>query len=149
MNMAALEKVMQMQGQGMSESQIINALRQEGVSPKEVYDALTQSQIKSELSQNPGPEAEYETDNMKQSMNQEEQTNYAPEEYVPEQPQQEYPEYQNPPVQEYAPEYQEYQAPQQQTTDIETINEIAEQIVEEKSAELKKQVSEIRNFFEC
>jgi len=146
--MAALERVMQMRNQGLSESQIINTLRQEGVSPKEVYDAITQSQIKSELSQ--APPIEYETQEMTQSMAQPEQQPYLPEENYadPSQAQVEQQEYIEPvpaPQQQY---YQEYQPVQQQPTDIETINEIAEQIVDEKNIELKKQISEIKNFKE-
>lgn len=138
--MAALEKVMQMRTQGLSESQIINTLKQEGVSPKEIYDALTQSQIKSELSQ--APQIEYETDEMKPSMTQQDPPYFPEEGYIDSnQTQPEYAE----PQKEY---YQEYQPVQQQTADIETINEIAEQIVEEKNIELKKQISEIKNFKE-
>lgn len=150
--MAALERVMQMQSEGLSESQIIDSLRQERVSPKEIYDALTQSQIKSELSQT--PTFENETGEMKPSMTQQTPEAYSREEsYVDSsqtQAEQPYPEYTEPvpPTQEYYPQYQEYQPPQQQATDIETINEIAEQIVEEKNTELKKQISEIKNFKE-
>lgn len=147
--MAALERVMQMRTQGLSESQIINTLRQEGISPKEIYDALTQSQIKSELSQ--APQIEYETEEMKPSMIQQEQPYPQEESYADSsQTQQEQPEYaETVPAQqgEYYPQYQE-PIQQQQTTDIETINEIAEQIVEEKNIELKKQISEIKNFKE-
>ncbi len=151
--MAALEKVMQMRTQGLSESQIINNLKQEGVSPKEIYDALTQSQIKSELSQ--APPIEYETDEtMRPSITQQDQPYQQEEGYDDSnqsklmQPQQEYVE--SPPASQetYYPEYQEYRPAQPQTSDIETINEIAEQIVEEKNIELKKQILEIKNFKE-
>jgi archaellum component FlaC len=150
--MAALERVMQLQGEGLSESQIINTLRQEKVSPKEIYDALTQSQIKSELSQT--PQVEYETNEMNPSIIQQAKEEYPTQESYSNssqvEPEQPYPEYTEPPTssQEYYPQYQEDQPPQQQAADIETINEIAEQIVEEKNVELKKQISEIKNFKE-
>jgi SOS response regulatory protein OraA/RecX len=44
--MAALERVNTMKQQGMSESQIMTALTNEGVSPREINDALSQSRIK-------------------------------------------------------------------------------------------------------
>ncbi len=148
--MAILERVMQMNQQGYTESQIINTLRQEGISPKEIYDALTQSKIKSELSQE--PQEEYETDEMKPSMIQQSQETeaYPQEEYsqgYPAQAQQEYPDQSQETAlsqQGYYPQYQEYQPPSP-PTDIETINEIAEQIVEEKTSEIKKQISLFRN----
>lgn len=134
--MAVFERVMQMNGEGYTESQIINTLRQEGISPKEIYDALTQSKIKSELSER--PEAEYNTENMQQSMTQQE-----PENYSQETNQNQYEGY--PAQQEYYPQYQEQQSAK---TDIETINEITEQIVEEKTAEIKKQISSFKNSVE-
>ena len=48
--MAALEKVMQMRGNGLTDYQIIQSLKQEGVTPKEINDALTQSKIKNAIS---------------------------------------------------------------------------------------------------
>ena len=147
--MAVLERVMQMNQQGYSESQIINTLRQEGISPKEIYDALTQSKIKSELSQE--PQEEYETGEMKPSMIQQEQGSYPLEGYsqeeYPAQAQQGYQdqfqEYPTQPRQGYQ-QYQEYQPPSA-PTDIETINEIAEQLIEEKTSEIKKQISFFKN----
>lgn len=51
--MAVVEKIMQMRGQGMSEPQITKSLREEGLSPKEINESLSQSQIKSALNANP------------------------------------------------------------------------------------------------
>lgn len=147
--MATLERVMQMKQQGMLEPQIITALRQEGLNPKEINDALTQSKIKSELSQQP-PE-QFSGQGMMPSIVQKEQESqddeypeYNPEEYKPEAST--YPQYDTslaqPSPQGY---YQEYEAPQQQT-DVEAINEIAEQIVDEKVDEIKKQISSFKDF---
>jgi|APSaa5957512576_1039674.scaffolds.fasta_scaffold90999_2 DNA-binding transcriptional MerR regulator len=48
------------------------------------------------------------------------------------------------PPQEQMPYYEEYQP--QQSSDIETINDIAEQIVEEKTTKIKKQITEVTRF---
>jgi hypothetical protein len=148
--MATLERVIQMQREGYNESQIIANLKQEGISPKDIYDALTQAKIKSELSQRP---MESETQEMQLSMNQgfsqvseDGYTDYSDPSINNQydtslaQPQGYYP-------QQQPQQYQEYQPPQP-TTDIETINEIAEQIVEEKNIELKKQIAGFKNFSE-
>ena len=136
--MAALERVMQMKNEGYSESQIIDSLKQEGVSPKEIYNALTQSTIKSELSQSPVAEEAGEMEQREEPYQdpgalQDQQ--YNPYSQSPQDYNQQY------------PGYQEYQAPQQQT-DIETINEIAEQMVEEKTVELKKTISSFKSYNE-
>jgi hypothetical protein len=161
--MAALERVMQMKSEGYTEPQIIDALKGEGVSPKEIYNALTQSTIKSELSQ--APMAEQSTEGYSPSGVMQDQVDNTYQQEQTQDPNQKYPEYQGygeqnnaysqEPVPQEAsgqyPQYQqypEYQAPQQQQTDIETINEIAEQIVEEKTVELKKQISSFKNYNE-
>ena len=45
--MGTLEQVMQLKNQGMADAQIIGALQQQGISPKEINDAISQAQIKS------------------------------------------------------------------------------------------------------
>ena len=47
--MAALEQVMQMKQQGMSERQIIENLRGQGITPKDINEALSQSSIKTAI----------------------------------------------------------------------------------------------------
>ena len=159
--MVTLERITQMKATGLSESQIINLLKQEGVTPKEINDALNQAKIKDELSQIPPGE---EPDQMRPSIMQ-------PKEPIPEPVQEQplaeaqegnyqeqnydYPAYEAPQQQqqqqeqqpEYYPQYQEYQAPSQ-NADIDTISEITDQIVEEKIADLKKQISTLKNFKE-
>ena len=44
--MGTLEQVSEMKNQGMTETEIISRLRQEGVSPRQINDALAQLQIK-------------------------------------------------------------------------------------------------------
>ena len=48
--MATLERVTQLQQEGQSEPQIIQTLQQEGVAPKEINEAISQSKIKSAIS---------------------------------------------------------------------------------------------------
>ena len=43
--MAVLEQVMQMKQQGISDPEIIQYLKDSGISPKEITDALAQSKI--------------------------------------------------------------------------------------------------------
>jgi len=156
--MAALEKIMQMKQQGLTESQIIDSLKQEGVSPKEINEALSQSKIKSELEpqipQSPMapqgvpmspdqisppqfeqeiPGAQMQPSVMSQEMPMESMgaMQQIPSTPVPDQ---------------QMPYYEEYEP--QQATDIETINDIAEQIVEEKTDSIKKQVASFIGFKE-
>ena len=159
--MATLERVMQMKAEGLTESQIITALKQEGATPKDINEALSQSKIKSALNREPPMDESME--NMKPSITEASQkpvqkdeegyTDYSDQnypQYDPNSVQQVQNQVQGPdgyyqtPGQDsgYYPEYQQPQAP----TDIETINDIAEQIVEEKNAELKKQISSFKTF---
>lgn len=164
--MAVLEKVMQLKQQGATEPQIIDFLRQEGVSPREIDEALSQSKIKSMINAGqeeiPQPEEPYEPSqpsemqpqntvsqpNMTQ-MNYQQQEEYQqpfqqPMNQIPFKGQ--LPEIYEQAPEQYAPqEYYEEYAPQQ-NSNIETINDIAEQIVEEKNLELKKQISAFSEF---
>ncbi|MFH1501170.1 MAG: hypothetical protein ABIE22_04470 [archaeon] len=48
--MGALEQVQQMQSQGYADQDIMNYLQEQGVSPREISDAISQSQIKAAVS---------------------------------------------------------------------------------------------------
>jgi len=52
--MAVLDQVMQLKGQGMGDDDIVNNLQQQGVSPKEITDAINQAQIKNAVTGGPG-----------------------------------------------------------------------------------------------
>ena len=169
--MAALEKVMQMKQQGFTESQIIQSLREQGIQPREINEALSQSKIKSFVS--PGQqmnfpiiETEYPVqrtfqessfDEMQPSIMPSENSEI-PQPPMPQTPTQ--PTFQETQIypkqysQEYIPENQyssqDYQQnyPQeyydyQQPADIETINEIAEQVVEEKMQKIRNEISSL------
>jgi len=171
--MAILEKVMQLKQQGATEPQIIDVLREEGVSPREIDEALSQSKIKSiidteqeEIPQPEEPFDNFQTPEMQsqimpmqpsmvpmyqqQEYQQPEQQVFSQQQFE-QQPMQQIPSARQPIVYEqtseqYAPQgyYEEY-APQQ-ASDIETINDIAEQIVEEKTIEIKKQIASFADF---
>lgn len=228
--MVVLERIMEMKKQGTPTSQIIQTLKEQGISPKEINEALSQSEIKSEISNDPAinpqqtpiinqnqqppatqpaqtsalqdPFAQTKPANqefqpqeppqntaptnknpqegmqpsMKISSHEETYPNQAPgaqpsnitepqspnpQDYVQEfqQPTQEYPEYQSQegpqgPVKDYAqeqyeesyyPEYdQQYEPPQ--AMDVETINDIASQIVDERTRKLKEEISQFTKF---
>lgn len=122
--MAALDRVMELQAQGISDGEIIKKLRDEGVAPKEINDAFSQSKVKQAVSQEDFP-------GMEQS--------------IMEQPQE--PAAQEMPQQEYAPQqYSEYQQYQPAQLDTDTISEIADQVVQEKFAEFNKRTGDLVGF---
>lgn len=56
--MGVLDQVMQLRGQGIADTDIVTNLQQQGISPKEITDAINQAQIKNAVSAgNPGEEA--------------------------------------------------------------------------------------------
>ncbi|MFQ5532067.1 MAG: hypothetical protein ACE5ES_05625, partial [Candidatus Nanoarchaeia archaeon] len=146
--MTVLERVTELKNQGIADDAIISTLQQEGISPKEINDALGQLQIKSAVSGAPPP----------QYQNQQPQTNIAPQTpEIPELP---------PPQQDYSQEpsnYEEYDqfpggyaqgnyyqqeaypdygaAPASTSTD--TMIEISEQVFAEKLKPLQKQIESI------
>jgi hypothetical protein len=56
--MGVLDQVMQLKGQGMGDEEIVSNLQQQGISPKEINDAMNQAQIKNAVSSEPAPEYE-------------------------------------------------------------------------------------------
>lgn len=191
--MALLERVMRMKEYGMSESQIIDSLKQEGFSPADIKESLAQSKIKENL-ETENNYSDYEGNNsddnfpmqpsimadqnreslrngrikdknedIKQYPKKETSDNDYPynesennsyqdysyqnqsnqQQYQNDETPEQYPEYN----QNYNPqqgEYSEYQPPQ--ALDMETIGDIAEQIIEEKNEQLKKQIKSLINF---
>jgi hypothetical protein len=149
--MGVLDQVTKMKRQGMPEQEIVSSLSQNGVSPKEINDALKQSQIKNAVSDFSDDEMQPSTNIAEEAPsplpNEEEQLQ---EEYQPQQ--QRYPPQQNytPVVQEeYQP--QEYQpqgqyAPQESFSgysqggvNTDTIIEIADQIFSDRIRKIQKQ----------
>ena len=166
--MALLERISAMKQSGMSQNQIANSLMEEGVSPREVSEAISQSNIKSAVvsEENSGLQPSIMTDNSSsqqymsvpnysnQPMAQQEATlppipaqqqQYAPQQYA--QPQYTQQQYADAQQQQYDPaayQQQYTEQPQegyyQQTLDLETVRDIARQQVEEIMKKTKEQV---------
>lgn len=139
--MATLDRIIQMQQQGRSDNDIATALRNEGISPKEINDTLAQAKIKTAVSQdNEMQSSEYQTpDQYAQQQPTEQQ--YAPQQYseqMPQQGQEQYGQYAEQPQQQY---YQE-----QQVSSTETIAEIADQIISEKLKETNEKIKTLMEF---
>ena len=151
--MGTLEKVMQMRQQGQTDSQIIQNLQREGISPREINESISQSQIKSELI-NPQDynqsdnQSQYGEEQMQQSLSQMNtpQAGFGQYQGFAQQEGQEPMQgSQMMPDQGYQTnQYQDYA----QAVDMATINEIADQIVEEKTNQLKKQIATLIKFKE-
>ena len=150
--MAILEKIRQMQRDGKSESEIINELKELGIHPREISEALSQARIKSAL-ESQQMQKEAFSDPNQPGYGEGMQPSIMPS--IPQPSVMEYQEYPGMtneyPAQEQSmgyqsetqgyPEYQQYQPAQQ--FDLEAINEITEQIVIEKTGEMKRQISSI------
>ena len=127
--MGILEKIAQMKNQGMGDSEIAESLRQQGVTPKDISNALNQSQIKSAVAGEYG-----------------EPEDLSGEEYIPT------PQYQTQEVPEnYSPQGQNYQEyyPQQSyesygaaqpSSPTDSMMDVAEQVFEEKTKKMQKQL---------
>ncbi|MDP3026522.1 MAG: hypothetical protein Q8N63_02350 [Nanoarchaeota archaeon] len=164
--MGTLEKIMQMRQMGQNDSQIIDVLRREGVSPKEIQESLSQSKIKSALSQEPmQPRQNYQEtqpqemrpdyQQMQPSMMQVQETQpfEVSQQFAPamEESMQQIPSSFQPstmPSAQATESYQEYYPEYAPGSDMETVNEIADQIVEEKTAQIKKQIESFIKFRE-
>lgn len=137
--MSLLDSVKQFQQQGIGDEQISTSLMEQGYSPKEVNDAISQSKIKAAV------ENQDVQDTMIQSQSQDMQPSVMEEQ--PPTPQQETEAYQAlQPQQDYS-QYQQYQDyAQQPAFSTETITEIAEQVIAEKLSKTKKQIENISEF---
>lgn len=166
--MVVLDKITELKKQGLTTSQIIQNLKEQGISPREINESLSQSDIKLEIegeeqNENVFPEIPESTQQFprqtegfagmqpsisKQYQQTQEVQEYQPEtqietEYQPQETQNQdfsYQQYQHP--DQY--QYQEYQPPN--ATDIETINDIASQILEEKTKNFKKELFLLTKF---
>ena len=144
--MALVNQIEQMKQQGMSENDIIRKLQDSGYSPLEINQAIEQSKIKTAGSQlNSDVVEKSQEENIPIGMQQSIMESFEQQPTI-EQPQQEYPQYkQYEQYQSYYPaQQQEY--PQYQTTTVENMAEITEQIIEEKIDEMRKKIMEINAF---
>lgn len=124
--MALLDNVIEMHEQGMSDADIAQKLKEQGINAKEIDEAINQSKIKSAV--------EGQESAMSQQAGM--QPSVMTQEQGQEQSQQQY--YQYPQEQQY-----EYYQPQQQGISADTVTEIAEQVISEKFLKVKKQLDSI------
>ena len=134
--MALLEKINSMRQTGMSEVQILNALKEEGITPREINEAFSQLKIKSAVAE---PQ---ENQEMQPSMT----GQAAPE---PNQGQAQY-QGQYTDQQQYAQPYDQQQYQQttdqgyySQTIDLETVRDIATQEIEEANKKIKTEIESL------
>ena len=119
--MIQVNRVVQMQQQGMSDNDIVTTLKNEGVSPKDISDSLAQAKIKMAVSQ----EEPMTADNQAQQ--------YAEQQYVPQE-------------QQYAPQEQQYAYPEQNSMSIETMTEIIDRIIAEKLKDINQKIKPVIDF---
>jgi len=134
--MGLIETIAQMKNQGMIDSEIAESLRQQGVTPKDIDNALNQSQIKSAVA------GEYEPENLEAeeyipSQQYQTQTQEIPENYSPQE--------QN--YQEYYPQqgYESYGSAQPYNP-TDSMMDVAEQVFEEKTKKMQKQMDSFEQF---
>lgn len=169
--MGVLDKVMQMKSTGSSDSEIIRTLQAQGISPKEIQDAMSQAQIKKAVSggpqegmqksimdEPPTPQNNYE--NYPEQNYPQDQGNYPQDQqvYTPQMPEQQYAPMQNyapeqfPPQQEYPQgDYSQYTAPQDNyaysgASDTTSLMEISEQVFDEKIKKIKTIIENLAEF---
>jgi len=140
--MGAIEQVTQMRREKKSDEEIISALRNQGISPRDINDALNHAQIKSAVSdimgedmQAPLPGQEEQYPEQEGTYSQQPAQNQV---YTP-QPQQAY--Y---PPQDYQQGYGQEYYPQQNNTD--TIVEVSSQVFEEKISDVVRKVDSTEEF---
>jgi hypothetical protein len=129
--MGTLDDVMAMKRQGFADQDIANELSQQGVSPREINDALKQAQIKNAVS-------DYDYGQGEPSVMQGEEMIPSPEqggEYVPQEAQQQ--QYYQPVGGEGYEQQQQY-TPGQTSTDTDTVMEIADQIFSDRIKKFQK-----------
>ncbi|MDD5012146.1 MAG: hypothetical protein PHQ66_00660 [Candidatus Nanoarchaeia archaeon] len=141
--MGVLDDVVGMKKQGYADSDIVNALSRQGVSPKEINDALKQAEIKNAVS-------DYGYEGMEQSVMQGEDMavplpqngQMYQQEYAPQEQQQQYaqPEYAPQEPQYYQPGgYEQYAAPSPSSAiDTDTVMEISDQVFSDKIKKFQK-----------
>jgi uncharacterized protein YfkK (UPF0435 family) len=140
--MIQVNRVVQMQQQGMSDNDIITTLKNEGVSPKDISDSLAQAKIKMAVSQEEPQTAE--DPQQQQYAPQEQQYEYSPQQY----PDQQYaPQEQQYTQEQYtSQEQQQYAYPEQSGISIETVTEIIDRIIAEKLKEINQKIKPVIEF---
>lgn len=160
--MSAIEEVKNFQSQGMSEEQIIQALRQKGIRYKDIVDALSQSKIQSAVvsgEEAPSPtqgqdgysssqSPDMEPSIMNSMSNQQEAAvpvpgaSYMGQPYVNQGPEG-YPAQQGQEYAQYPEQYAQQSYPQMQSSSPDMMSEIAEQVVSSKFTEIRKHLEKL------
>ena len=142
--MAVLEQVRQMKKQGLPNQEIINKLQEQNISPKEITDALEQSQIKDAIEGETKimEEQTYEPNPNEMYSNEPTTTQPSPQNYSPgtEPIQNNYAG-----AQEYYPQ-EETEANYAGTTNTDTLIEISEQVFTEKIKKIEKEIDKFKEF---
>lgn len=135
--MGLLETIAQMKNQGMMDSEIAESLRQQGVTPKDINDALNQSQIKSAVSGEYGEPEDLSGEEYIPTPQYQAQTQEIPESYLP----------QGQNYQEYYPQqgYENYGSAQPYSS-TDSMMDIAGQVFEEKTKKMQKQLDNFEQF---
>jgi len=151
--MGVLDQITQMKNQGMPDEEIASKLQEQRISPKEINDAMSQSKIKSAVSDN---------EDMQPSIMQNTPTPSGEEDvYIPQTQESEQETYTSQPgsveqdtypptpgsqQEEFYPQegYNEY--PSTAGTDTDTMIEIAEQVFSEKMQKIQKQLEKLNEF---
>jgi len=133
--MATIDRVIQLQQQGMSDSDIGKALTNEGISTKEVTDSLAQAKIKMAVSE---PSEGYQ-----ESYPQAQQQYAQP---APDQPQQQADQQYYAQTPQAYPDQQQYAYQEQSSMNVETITEIVDRITSEKLRELATRIKQAMEF---
>lgn len=157
--MALLERISSMKQQGITDSQIQNTLTNEGVSPREIVEAISQYKIKNAVASEGGlqpsimpesnqqqymsvPESSAPSPTMQQ-YSQQPQAQPVYQQQYEQAPQQAYDQQQYAPQQGYDPQAYAQQAYMPQVLDIETVRDISKQQVEESLKRLKEEISSL------
>ena len=149
--MNPIEQVTSLKSQGKTEQEIAKILRQQGVSPKQITDALAQSQVKKNIpniqnqqTMQPSIMQKYPQPPRPENFPDEEET-YMPEPYPLQQMQDFQPQNYQSFQQDFPQPEQDYDAGSYETGnyDSDTMIDIAEQVLAEKMASISKQLDNI------
>ena len=144
--MTILEQITQMKSQGVADEEIVGRLQQQGISPKEINDALGQVQIKSAISGS----AEMQPSIMQQDPpipTQEDQGSYIPQsQEMPSEQAMYAPQQQYPSPQEFYQQGTERDYSAGGGLEVDSMIEIAEQVFSQKIKKIQKDMESINEF---
>ncbi len=157
--MSLIKQIEEMRNSGKSDSDIITGLMAQGNSPKDVEDALSQSQVKAAVSQEyspmPGIEPSMQQSILSAPQSQSFQQSQPVQEIQPPRPistQQSSAPLQQEPLYEQQPYYEGYEQAAYPSYSYsaapssETISEVVEQILEQKLSKIKNELSRVDDF---